>query len=125
MEYRYGKYQNINQETRWATEDEIKRSSTHINLYDDTYPGAGIPIMSDGHEAYVDSADTKNRGETLIIHSRQYPVITEIADIDSYEMFKGYDALPLVNYEMPESKIFDLDQFFLDVINEDRPLPFS
>lgn len=58
MEYRYGKYQNINQGTRWATEDEIKRSTTHINLKDDVYPGAGIPIMSDGYNAYVDSEDT-------------------------------------------------------------------
>ena len=58
MEYKLGKYQNLNQETRWATMEEVERSSTHINLYDDTYPGAGIPIISDGHEAYVDSKDT-------------------------------------------------------------------
>ncbi|MBR2868301.1 MAG: type IV secretory system conjugative DNA transfer family protein [Clostridia bacterium] len=58
MEYKLGKYQNLNQETRWATMEEIERSSTHINLYNDKYPGAGIPIISDGHEAYVDSKDT-------------------------------------------------------------------
>ncbi len=58
MEYKLGKYQNVNQETRWATVDEIKRSSTYIDLENDIYPGAGIPIMSDGHEAYVDSSDT-------------------------------------------------------------------
>ena len=58
MEYKLGKYQNINQETRWATVDEIKRSSTYVNLQSESYPTAGIPIMSDGHEAYVDGADT-------------------------------------------------------------------
>lgn len=58
MEYKFGKYQNINQETRWATIDEIKHSATYINLHDDKYPCAGLPIMSDGHEAYVDGSDT-------------------------------------------------------------------
>ncbi|MBE6587993.1 MAG: type IV secretory system conjugative DNA transfer family protein [Ruminococcaceae bacterium] len=65
MEYKFGKYQQINQETRWATTDELKHSGTYVNLHDDTYPGAGIPLMSDGHEAYVDSSDT----HTLIFGS--------------------------------------------------------
>ncbi len=65
MEYKLGKYQNVNQETRWATIDEVKRSSTYINLHSDVYPGAGIPVMSDGHEAYVDNTDT----HTLIFGS--------------------------------------------------------
>ncbi len=67
----------------------------------------------------------KNKGEALIMHSRQYPVISEIADIDSYPMFKGYEALPLVSYKMPDAKMFDLNKFYSDVINEIRPLPFS
>ncbi|MBQ3005670.1 MAG: type IV secretory system conjugative DNA transfer family protein, partial [Clostridia bacterium] len=58
MDYRLGKYQNVNQETRWATPEEIRRSTTYINLHDDVYPPSGIPIKSDGHEAYVDSQDT-------------------------------------------------------------------
>ncbi len=58
MDYKLGKYRSINQETRWATMDEIKRSCTRINLYDEKYPGAGLPVMTDGHEAYVDSTDT-------------------------------------------------------------------
>ncbi len=67
----------------------------------------------------------KSKGEALIMHCRQYPIISEIADIDDYEMFKGYSAPDLVEYEMPEAKMFDLDQFYKDVINEIRPLPFS
>ena len=58
MEYKYGKFQNVNQETRWATTEEIRQSTTYINLHADKYPTAGIPIMSDGHEAYVDGKDT-------------------------------------------------------------------
>ena len=33
MQYKLGKYQSINQETRWATVEEIKRSSTYVNLH--------------------------------------------------------------------------------------------
>ena len=67
----------------------------------------------------------KDKGEALIMHSRQYPVISEIADIDDYEMFKGFTAPPLANYVMPEAKMFDLEAFYRDVINEKRPLPFA
>ncbi len=67
----------------------------------------------------------KAKGEALIMHSRQYPIISEIADIDDYEMFKGYTPKPLADYEMPEAKMFDLETFYREVIKEERPLPFS
>ncbi len=67
----------------------------------------------------------KAKGEALIMHSRQYPIISEIADIDDYEMFKGYAPKPLADYEMPEAKMFNLEKFYRDVIREERPLPFS
>lgn len=67
----------------------------------------------------------KQKGEALILHGRQYPSISEIADIDSYPMFKGFEAPPLKDYNMPEAKMFDLNQFYRDVILEIRPLPFA
>ena len=67
----------------------------------------------------------KQKGEALILHGRQYPSIFEIADIDSYPMFKGFEAPPLKDYKMPEAKMFDLNQFYRDVILEKRPLPFA
>lgn len=67
----------------------------------------------------------KAKGEALIIHSRQYPTISEIADIDSYPMFKGYEAPPLREYTMPKAQVFNLNKFYEDVINEVRPLPFA
>ncbi len=67
----------------------------------------------------------KQKGEALIMHSRQYPIITEIADIDSYSMFKGYEPLELETYTMPDAKMFDIFKFYDDVLNEFRPLPFS
>ncbi|MBR6824969.1 MAG: type IV secretory system conjugative DNA transfer family protein [Oscillospiraceae bacterium] len=67
----------------------------------------------------------KAKGEALIMHARQYPTISEIADIDTYSMFKGYETPPLQDYEMPEAKMFDLNGFYREVINGSRPLPFS
>ena len=56
--YKYGRYINPNQETRWATTEEIQRASTYIDLSQDKYPGAGLPLLSNGREAYVDNEDT-------------------------------------------------------------------
>lgn len=67
----------------------------------------------------------KDKGEALIMHARQYPTISEIADIDSYPMFKGFEAPPLRDYVMPEAKMFDIEKFYEDVICERRPLPFA
>lgn len=67
----------------------------------------------------------KEKGEALIIHGRQYPVITEIADIDDYEMFKGFPAPPLKANPVPNAGMFDLASFYNDVIAERRHLPFA
>lgn len=67
----------------------------------------------------------KQKGEALILHARQYPIISEIADIDSYLVFKGYPAPPLHEYRMPDAKVFDLAKFYKDVVTEKRPLPFA
>ena len=56
--YKYRRYVKLNQETRWAKPEEIKASSTYINLRNQTYPTAGLPLISDGIEAYVDGKDT-------------------------------------------------------------------
>ena len=63
--YKYAKYVNSNQETRWATIDEIRNSSTYIDLNKSSYPVAGLPLLSDAEEAYVDGEDT----HTLIFGS--------------------------------------------------------
>ncbi|MBE6633257.1 MAG: type IV secretory system conjugative DNA transfer family protein [Ruminococcaceae bacterium] len=56
--YKYGRYINPNQETRWATTEEIQNAGTYIDLSLDHYPGAGLPVLSNGREAYVDNKDT-------------------------------------------------------------------
>ena len=63
--YKYGKYVSSNQETRWATSEEIQRVGTYVDLSSDKYEGAGLPLLSNGKEAYVDNKDT----HTLIFGS--------------------------------------------------------
>ena len=55
--YTYNRYVNRSQETRWATTEEIRCAGTYVNTADKTYPVAGLPIMSDGREVYVDGQD--------------------------------------------------------------------
>ncbi len=56
--HKYDRYTVDNQETRWSTLEEMKRAGTYVNLWDNTYPTAGLPLLSDGNEAYVDGNDT-------------------------------------------------------------------
>ena len=67
----------------------------------------------------------KQKGETLIMHARQYPIIVEIADIDMYEAFKGYPAAPMRSFEIPEAKVFSLEKLMDRILEEDVPIPFS
>ncbi len=55
--YKYLRFDSA-QSTRWASRDEIKQNCSYINLYDEDYPAAGLPILSDGKTAYVDNTDT-------------------------------------------------------------------
>ena len=56
--YKYSRYMPSNQESRWATIEEIQNAGTYLNLNDEVYTGAGIPLLSNGKEAYVDNKDT-------------------------------------------------------------------
>lgn len=56
--YKYDFYSSQNHESRWATIDEIKNASAYIDLNAEDYPTAGLPLISNGVEAYVDDKDT-------------------------------------------------------------------
>lgn len=67
----------------------------------------------------------KEKGEALIMHARQYPIITEIADIDMYECFKGYASVPLKEYDLPVVSVFSAKRFVLEVMAGKRTCPFA
>jgi type IV secretion system protein VirD4 len=57
---KYGKYLTSELGARWADIEEIKESTTltKINVSDDIYPGAGLPLISSPDHVWVDSSDT-------------------------------------------------------------------
>lgn len=67
----------------------------------------------------------KEKGEALIMHARQYPIITEMADIDMYESFNGYEPVLLKEYDVPSVKVFSAKNFAIDVIGGNKQCPFS
>jgi type IV secretion system protein VirD4 len=67
----------------------------------------------------------KEKGEALIMHCRAYPIITQLADIDAYEDFKGYAAVPMRSFEVPEAKVFSVKELAYNIIHEEVPVPFE
>lgn len=51
----------------------------------------------------------KEKGETLILFGRKYPFITELPDIDEYEMFKGYESCKMKNNEFMKLNDFSVN----------------
>lgn len=56
--HKYSKYINNSQETRWAREEEIKKDGDYIRLEDEQYSTAGLPLLADTKQMYVDGKDT-------------------------------------------------------------------
>ena len=61
----------------------------------------------------------------MIMHSRQYPIITEMADIDDYEAFKGYAPVSAKPFDSPEISVFSVTRFLYDVARKRRKCPFA
>ena len=67
----------------------------------------------------------KQKGEALIMHARQYPIITEIADIDSYSDFAGFDEVPMREFALPGDTIFSVKQLYRDIKDGKAQIPFA
>lgn len=55
--YKFSKYEDQHNETRWAKVNEIKSTNTKLTLSEFEYEVAGLPILNDGETAYVDGLD--------------------------------------------------------------------
>ncbi len=67
----------------------------------------------------------KQKGEALIMHARQYPIITEMADIDDYEAFKGYPTVEFKRFTAYEAKVFSVSKLVVDCLEKKRSWPFG
>ncbi len=59
------------------------------------------------------------------MHTRQYPIITEMADIDMYEDFKVYPSVELQPLTLPQTKIFSVRKLAKEVMRGEVSPPFA
>jgi len=66
----------------------------------------------------------KEYGETLILHGRNYPFVTELPDINEYK-FKIYPQIRRQEYQLPKIVHYNADKVINEIIDKKRPIPFS
>jgi type IV secretion system protein VirD4 len=66
----------------------------------------------------------KEYGETLILHGRNYPFVTELPDIDDYQ-FKSYPPIATKERKLPQIVRYDVDKIIAEIESKERPIPFS
>lgn len=57
---RYQEYIEFDQESRFASSEEVKRNAKHIDLQAEFYDEGGMPLLANPKEAYIDAADHHN-----------------------------------------------------------------
>ena len=66
----------------------------------------------------------KDFGETLVLHGRHYPFVTELPDIDEYR-FKKYPPAKPKERELPQIVRYDVNAVLSEIFERKRPIPFS
>ena len=66
----------------------------------------------------------KEYGETLILHGRNYPFVTELPDISKYK-FKIYPSAKKQEQQLPQIKRYDVDKVIREIKDKKRPVPCS
>lgn len=56
--YRYETTSQMTGGTRWASDDEIQEYLSEVNLFEKHYRACGLPLICDGHTAYVNNSDS-------------------------------------------------------------------
>lgn len=125
-----GKYGEDADTIKGNCDNWVFLTSKELSLLNEISDLCGSVYSTDKHNRKLISVSElqrfdKAKGETLIMHSRQYPIITDMADIDSYEAFKGYAPVPLEPYDLPKVSIFSVLRFYMDVKLERAVCPFT
>ncbi|MBQ5825575.1 MAG: type IV secretory system conjugative DNA transfer family protein [Clostridia bacterium] len=125
-----GRYGEDAESIKGNCENRVFLTSKELDLLKETSELCGSYLDHNGRVRSLISVSElqrldKTKGEALIMQGRNYPVISELPDIDSYEMFGGYDPIPLEEIEMPAASVFDIEEFTDQVVCEKRPAPFA
>jgi len=66
----------------------------------------------------------KEYGETLILHGRNYPFVTELPDINEYK-FNIYPHIRREERQLPRIILYNADKVIKAISEKKRPIPFS
>ena len=66
----------------------------------------------------------KEYGETLILHGRNYPFVTELPDINEYK-FKACPQIKREERQLPKIVRYNVDKVINSIIDKKKPIPFS
>ena len=124
-----GKHGDDAQTIKGNCDNWVFLTSKELSLLNEISDLCGSIYTSDGRQRKLISVSElqrldKTKGEALIMHARQYPLITEMADIDMYDAFKGYGTIELSKIEIDDAKVFSVRAFQRDVIEGKRECPF-
>ncbi len=125
-----GKYGEDADTIKGNCDNWVFLTSKELDLLEEISQLCGSVYTASGHLRRLISVSelqrlSKERGEALIMHARQYPIISALADIDDYEMFKGYEARDLSSIELPPAPIFSAKNLVQDAMNRLCNVPFA
>ena len=125
-----GKYGEDADTIKGNCENWVFLTSKELDLLNEISELCGSVYTSDNRTRRLISVSelqrfNKEKGEALIMHARQYPIITEIADIDMYPMFKGFPSVKLEKGVTPKTRVFSPDSLLNEIVFDIRPAPFS
>lgn len=125
-----GKYGEDAETIKGNCDNWVFLTSKELDLLEEISRLCGVTTTAGGKERRLISTSElqrldKQKGEALIMHAREYPIITEIADISMYEPFAGFEAIPLGSFTIPETKVFSADALLRGVVRGYRRAPFS
>lgn len=124
------KYQEDAETIKGNCDNWVFLTSKELVLLNEISELCGNIVTSDGKTRRLISVSElqrldKQKGEALIMHTRQYPIITEMADISSYKMFGTYKPIEILQVDKEEVKAFSINKFLEDIKNLKAIAPFA
>ena len=106
-----GKYQEDADTIKGNCDNWVFLTSRELTLLDEISSLCGtVSTANHGTRRLISVSELqrlhKERGEALILHGRQYPFISELADISAYTAFEGFAPVPLEKISDSASDLF-------------------
>ena len=111
-------------------ENWVFLASKELSLLQEIQELCGYRLNADNSKEYLINTSqlqrfNKQQGEALHLFGRCRPFVSEMADIDDYDTFKGYDAPQMPARRLPEPATFNIKAFMYDCVSGRHPFPFT